>query len=203
MLIKKGDKFGKLTAIRFIKRDRNYHYFWEMKCDCGNKSIVRRSDLKKTKSCGCMVGINLKTHGLGHTRINNIWSGILTRVRNGNTIYTRYYKAKGISISKSWLKFENFYKDMGESYKIHCKKYGIKNTSIDRIDSNKGYSKINCKWSTPIEQNRNKSNNIKYNGETATEASYRLTNGHNPWLIFSRIKNGWKLKDAFTIPKVR
>lgn len=203
MIIKKGDKFGKLTAIRFVRVDKDYHYFWELQCKCGNKAIVRRSDLKVQKSCGCLVGNNLKTHGMGHTRINNIWSGIITRVRNGNTAYTRYYKGKGITVSKSWLKFENFYKDMGESYNKHCKKYGIKDTTIDRIDSNKEYSKKNCKWSTVAEQNRNKKNNIKYNGETATDASFRLTNGHNQWLVFSRLRSGWSLEEAFTTPRLR
>lgn len=203
MIIKKGDKFSKLTAVKFIKKDKDYHYFWKLQCECGNTTVARVSDLKRTRSCGCVRDSLLKTHGMGHTRINNIWSGILTRVRNGNPVYTKYYKGKGITVSKSWLKFENFYKDMRASYEKHCKRYGIKNTTIDRIDSNKEYSKRNCKWSTVAEQNRNKENNIKYNGETATEASFRLTNGHNQWLVFSRIRRGWSFKKAFTTLRVK
>lgn len=203
--IKVGDRFDKLVAIKLLKIDKDYHRLWQLQCDCGKKTVVRKSDLFKYKkiSCGCYRDSLITTHGMGHTRINNIWSGILTRVKNRKTKYVKYYKNKGISVSKSWLKFENFYKDMGKSYNEHCKKYGVKNTTIDRIDSNKNYCKRNCKWSTYAEQNRNKFSNVKYKGETATEASYRLTNGHNQWLVFSRIKNGWPIEKAFTTPRLK
>ena len=55
MLDLSGKKFGKLTAIKFLRRSNNQTY-WEFKCDCGNEIIVDISHLKSghTKSFGCL-----------------------------------------------------------------------------------------------------------------------------------------------------
>lgn len=52
----RGERFGKLTAVRPLeKRERGY-VVWECLCDCGNTVYVRSGLLKegKTKSCGCL-----------------------------------------------------------------------------------------------------------------------------------------------------
>lgn len=54
---------------------------------------------------------------------------------------------------------------------------------------------MNCRWITMAEQQRNKRNNIFFNGEIAAEASRRLGGGEN--LVTKRIKNGWSLERAF------
>lgn len=47
-------KFGKLTPIEIVKRNRNGVY-WLCECDCGNDTIVLAKHLKNggSKSCGC------------------------------------------------------------------------------------------------------------------------------------------------------
>lgn len=40
-------------------------------------------------------------------------------------------------------------------YLKHCGQFGIKETTIDRVNNNGDYYKENCKWSTYAEQNRN------------------------------------------------
>ncbi len=55
-----------------------------------------------------------------------------------------------------WKTFEDFKKDMYESYLEHIKKYWRKQTTIDRIDSDWNYSKDNCRWATYSEQNKNR-----------------------------------------------
>lgn len=49
-------KFGRLTAIKVIGKNKNRNCIWECICDCGNIVNVNISDLKrgKTKSCGCL-----------------------------------------------------------------------------------------------------------------------------------------------------
>ncbi len=49
-----GQKFGRLTAIKFSHR-QNRRTFWIFKCDCGTERTMRRDGVTQgaTKSCGC------------------------------------------------------------------------------------------------------------------------------------------------------
>jgi hypothetical protein len=87
-------------------------------------------------------------HGMEGTPTHTSWRGLLQRCRGSNSKDRKYYSEKGISFDPCWASFTNFLKDMGER---------PTGTSIDRIDSNKGYFKDNCKWSTPKEQVANRS----------------------------------------------
>ena len=54
-----GLRFGKLVVSKQVERkpnDKDKHYKWLCKCDCGNEIVVRSSDLRRgrIKSCGCL-----------------------------------------------------------------------------------------------------------------------------------------------------
>ena len=56
-----------------------------------------------------------------------------------------------------WLKFENFYEDMGD-------KPSPKH-SIERINNEGNYEPSNCKWATAVEQMNNTRINKNYYNE--------------------------------------
>mgnify|MGYP001588603340 CR=1 FL=1 len=92
------------------------------------------------------------THGMTGTPIYKKWSAMKDRCGRINHPYNRYVE-RGIKVCNEWNLFENFYKDMGATFKV-----GL---SLERIDNNKGYSKDNCRWATPKEQSRNRSNTTR------------------------------------------
>ena len=89
---------------------------------------------------------------------------MLSRCYNPNATGYKNYGGRGITVCDSWRDcFENFLRDMGDR---------PEKMSLDRINNNDGYSKENCKWSTVLEQNRNKRTTRVYFGASDSE--------HNP-----------------------
>lgn len=136
-------------------------------CSCGNKKEICMRNVNKnlTKSCGCLSKKLItelgKTkgekrwnykHGMFGTRFYNIYHGIKTRCNKRTK--NKYYSGKGINCE--WKTFEDFKADMYSSYLEHCRLYGEKNTTIDRINSAKNYNKLNCRWATYKEQAKEK-----------------------------------------------
>jgi len=52
-----GKKFGRLTPIKYMGKNKNSKHMWLCKCDCGNEKIVLGGNLRegKTNSCGCFA----------------------------------------------------------------------------------------------------------------------------------------------------
>ena len=162
-----GQKFGRLTAIKFLRIEK-HKAVWLCKCECGNLLEVRGTDLTKghTKSCGCLrkesCGNNNKTHDKSNTRLYSIWCDIKKRCYNLNCKSYKNYGGRGIKVCDVWCNdFMNFYNwAMSHNYNDTL--------TIDRIDVNGNYEPNNCRWSTAKQQARNKRNNryITINGET-------------------------------------
>lgn len=51
-----GQRFGKLTVIKFVGRNKYGNSLWECRCDCGGIKTANASNLRDgcTKSCGCI-----------------------------------------------------------------------------------------------------------------------------------------------------
>ena len=194
-----GLTFGKLTAISELKeRCSSGDVMWEFLCVCGNKIIrsgysVRAS---KTYSCGCVkrgrAGQQV-THGMTNTKVYQVWGGMKNRCNNPKNRHYKDYGGRGITVSTSWDKFENFIRDMGDK---------AEGQSLDRIDNNKGYSKENCHWSSWSVQQNNRRNNklIKYKGEIKTMAKWAEHFKINKSTFKSQIRKGWSISKILQRP---
>ena len=180
-----GNKYNRLTVVAELDRNNHNQRVFKCECECGNEVTAIGSDLRynHTMSCGCYNSDRLTKHGMAGTSVYKIWSAIHQRCTNKDNSNYHNYGGRGITICDEWLKFEGFYKDMGEANGL----------TIDRIDNNKGYSKDNCRWATRKEQANNLRSNvlITYKGETKTVGEWADITGMNIDTLRRRVYDGW------------
>ena len=197
-----GKKYGRLTVIGAVnvKTTQTTQWYWKMKCDCGNITVVkpREAISGKIVSCGCYRknrGCLTKTHGMSRTRLHNIWCGINNRC-NPNHKNTEGYGKRGITICDEWAEFENF------------REWAITNgyrdgLTIERIDVNGNYCPENCKWIELEKQARNRRTTkwVVYNGREMSLAEASEIAGLPYKAVHYRIKKlGWSVEKALSEP---
>ena len=130
----------------------------------------------------------------------NLYTGIRRRIFDKKSKDYSRYGGKGLTFD--WKNYSDFKADMYESYIAHCKKHGKNNTSIDRIDGTKGYSKENCRWATISEQAKNRNTNryFTYNGKTMIIADWAREIGCSRQALRYRLENGLTIEEAIKIP---
>ena len=196
---KTGLRFGRLVVKELISKKPVAK--WTCVCDCGNETQVWGGHLKSgvTRSCGCLLidfnKTSHKTHGMTKTRTYISWRSMISRCTLPSMPSYKRYGAKGIGFDKSWNDFNQFLKDMGER---------PEGMSLDRIDSSKSYSKENCRWATPAQQQANRKNcmHLTYNGTTKTAAEWASDLNLTKGAVWNRIKLGWPVEKAVTTRKV-
>ena len=192
-----GRTYGKLTVTGLAGK-RKDTYQWHCVCECGNRTTVDVSSLNagRTRSCGCSMGAKT-THGKFGTKVYSAWVAMIQRCENPNSRNYHNYGGRGIEVCERWRTFENFLEDIREPQP---------GESIDRIDNNKGYSPINCRWASTKRQRRNTRNTFKvtYRSKEVAFADLWEKRAHeNVYysLASHRIKKlGWSVEKALRTP---
>lgn len=207
-----GMRFNSLVALKDTKKDKKGQYYWLFKCDCGNEKEIIGYMVRtgKQKSCGCLNSINWHaTRGLKpripvlESKLYSVWKGIKSRCDSKKDDGYQYYGGRGIKCL--WKSFSDFEEDMLDSFDFHVKKYGRKETTIDRIDVNGNYCKKNCRWATRKEQGNNRRNNIvvEYKGETHSVKEWAKIKGIKPITLYCRLSKGKMTKEEALNKKVK
>ncbi len=160
-LLKEGDRYGHLTAVRFVRRANNRVY-WLFSCDCSGEITTRVDQVKESKNPGCRACLaerksqtqrrhGAATYGVA-TRLYGIWQKMRYRCRpkenpSLDDITHHNYAGKGIRVCDEWQEFIAF-RDwaLANGYEDHL--------TIERMDSNDHYRPGNCEWITRNENTR-------------------------------------------------
>ena len=90
-----------------------------------------------------------KIHGVhaNETAEYKVWSGMKARCLIPSATGYHNYGGRGIGVCDRWLKFLNFYADMGDRPSDYH--------SIERVDNDGDYCPENCEWATKLQQSIN------------------------------------------------
>ena len=137
--------------------------------------------------------------GLSKEPFFTVFNNIRSRITDPS--HQNYSSYGGRGLTFEWKGYVDFKKDMYASYLRHKRLYP-KNTTIERIDNNKGYSKENCRWATFQEQAKNKrtSRYLTYRGRTLIIADWARELGVSRQAVRHRIEAGWDVKSVIETP---
>lgn len=199
-----GQRFGRLVVVGRADPpyDKRGYARWHCRCDCGNETDATGHNLCQgtTASCGCLQKERSRvantTHGQTGSRLYIIWQSMRARCENPHKHDYDYYGGRGITVCEEWHDFANFMQ--------WAERTGYQeNLTIDRIDANKGYNPVNCRWVTMHEQNRNRRSNVNitYHGVTRCLSDWAATFGIKTVTLWERIfRYHWDIERAFTTP---
>ncbi len=196
MLDLTGQKHGNLTVIRHIRDNR-----WLCRCVCGKEVLVHGDTLRRHMmtrcSRGCTAPPPVLTHEEAIAKAKAALTSAISRcTRPSNRGYADY-GGRGIKVCDQWQGtngVEQFIADVGLPTTADL--------TLDRIDVNGDYAPGNCRWITQKEQMRNtrKTRTLTFNDKTQSIAAWAEEVGIDAQLIGNRLKRGWTVKQALTIP---
>lgn len=200
-------KNGWLTALYRTEKRYRTNAIWHCICECGKECdvIATAFSNETTKSCGCYARDRTieshTSHGDASTkspyfRLYRIFYGMHTRCENPNDAWYHRYGGRGIKVCKEWNDYQTF--------KTWALQNGYSsNLTIDRINNDGNYTPENCRWSTPKEQAENKTQTghmLTHNNITQNVSQWAVQTGIARNTINKRLKLGWTIEEALTIP---
>lgn len=199
----RGEKFGRLTAIRPVGRDKAGSILWECECECGGMVVVLVGDLRRghTQSCGCLQRERVSTlNGLyvKHPREYVVWRNMIRRTSDPYCPSFEDYGLEGLKCCGRWKGtngFKNFIEDMGprpgDGYEL------------DREWNDGPYASWNCRWVTKRENslNRHTTRWITFRGHTLCLEDWARAADISQSTLSHRLnRHGWSIEKALTTP---
>lgn len=210
-----GKTFGRLKVIRESGRDRRGNVTWLCICSHGGNAIHgapsevilpgARLSHGSVKSCGCLIkdtsrlhGQSFRRHGMSNHPLYMVWRNMKARCLKESRKDFYRYGGRGIGVCKSWLMSDNFF-----AWALsHGWKPGLE---IERRNNDRPYSPSNCHFVSHLRQMRNRSNTtfLVYKGERKPLTEWAEIKGIKKVTLDGRIRAGWSVKDALTMPLSR
>ena len=180
-----GQVFGRLVIEDYLGVTPRNQAVWRALCECGKRVVVKAADVLSgsTTSCSCLQKTLLTTRNKQSTdpwrraHQREYSSYISARRRCLDPTDKDYYRygAVGITFNSAWAKsFRKFCADVGDR---------PEGTTLDRIDTTKGYEPGNVRWATPVKQAENRRSTVwvelhgKRMSATAAARQLGVTNG--------------------------
>jgi hypothetical protein len=143
-----GQKFNKLTLVKYIGQNNQKCFIYEAKCDCGNFIRAEGNDIKsnRIKSCGCLKTIKAMKKCLENPylmMIKNTYSDyrIKARQRNYNFDITLEYFSEKIKEKCYYCNSEpKNIKKPSKRRKWKENQVVLAYNGLDRVDNTKGYT---------------------------------------------------------------
>jgi hypothetical protein len=206
-VLKKGDKFGKLTVIELVSGNNANNRRYRCQCECGGTKITSEGNLKRgrCKSCGCLYfghgGSKKKNIYLGSdSRLYRIWGAMKNRCLGINKHKFKYYGGRGITVCNEWANSYNAFKKW--ALENGYDEQGGRNCTIERINVNGNYEPSNCRWATIKEQMNNTRRNtfVEYDGKRMSLSQWAdyLKIGYSSFM--SRWSRGWTMERIVNTP---
>lgn len=135
-------------------------------------------------------------HGMSRTKLYRVYRAMRNRCYRTKDKSYAIYGGRGITVCDEWLNsFQVFYDwSMANGYE--------EGLTLERKDTNKGYSPENCCWITKAEQARNRRSNhpLTYKGETKLLVDWAEEYNISFKTLSRRIRDGWDVERALTEP---
>ena len=134
-------------------------------------------------------------HGMAYSPEWKVWSKMKDRCSNPNNNRYKQYGGRGIGYCYRWVKFKNFYSDLGPRPSPQH--------TLERKNVNIGYTPDNCEWIQKSRQalNRTDTRHLTINGVKMALMDWAKRNGLKSSTVHMRInKYGWEPGLAVTTP---
>jgi hypothetical protein len=207
-----GQKFGRLSVVKFSRHDPKVSNIWLCVCACGNyceKTVgALRTKDNKNQSCGCAVRDSIKKasqvfsenckkkfHPL-RKKIRRVRYNMIERCHNPEHKSYIHYGARGITVCQEWRDsldvFFNWAINNG------CQK----DLTIERKNVNGPYHPDNCCFITSFDQQSNttRTHLLTFRGETMNVTQWSRRTGISQTTMFHRIKRGWSDEKVINTP---